>query len=157
MKLDTILASANAAGITTFLPPWVITIGSSLVVLLVIFFNEYSSLNKSVDALLLLVSTIEKATQNAISISVLLDARFFNEVNESRYQFERSVSQCRLLLYSLSNASWNAYPLALIRLRWEIWVTKRESQGLLDRIKTKVEIENIQRLEWREMAIIRRG
>ncbi|KAJ7573551.1 hypothetical protein C8J56DRAFT_903353 [Mycena floridula] len=86
MKLDTILAPAIGASIIPFLSPKVAVIGTFLFLLLVTLLDQYQPSSKSLDALELSVPAIEKATRDTVTGSVLFDARFLIDVNESRRQ-----------------------------------------------------------------------
>ncbi|KAJ7573561.1 hypothetical protein C8J56DRAFT_903364 [Mycena floridula] len=157
MKLDSSIVAANVPNLSNyFLPSKVTSIGTVIVVIGVTLLGEYRRLTKSLEALRLLMSDIDKATRDTITGSIALNAQFLNEVNESRYQFERAVSHCRVRFYGLSNASWLVYPFALIRLHWAVRASKREGQALLNKIKMHGERENMQRLDWREMAGLRK-
>ncbi|KAJ7573557.1 hypothetical protein C8J56DRAFT_903358 [Mycena floridula] len=92
-----------------------------LVVHQVTLLDRYISLAKSLETLWLLMSDIDKAIQDTITGSIVLNAQFLNEVNESHYQ-----------------------------------ASKKEGQALLNKIKTHGERENMQRLDWKEMAGLRK-
>ncbi|KAJ7573130.1 hypothetical protein C8J56DRAFT_1174000 [Mycena floridula] len=120
-----------------------------IVVILVTLLGQYRHLTKSLEALRLLMSDIECTSREVFRRS---DDEFIIDVNHSCHHFERLISQCRVRYYGLSSAPWHAYPVSLIRLRWAISATRREGQTLLNKIKMQGESENMQILDWREMA-----
>ncbi|KAJ7573496.1 hypothetical protein C8J56DRAFT_1130032 [Mycena floridula] len=79
--------SANAADIGDFLPPKFIAIGTILVVVVVTFLGQYSSLTVSLGALGLLKSDIESAARDTLAASVRVPDIII-DVNQSRDDFE---------------------------------------------------------------------
>ncbi|KAJ7573511.1 hypothetical protein C8J56DRAFT_1066009 [Mycena floridula] len=142
MKLDSSLASANV--ITPFLPPEVTVIGTSLVVFMIILFGQYHYLKETLKALRLLVSDIDKATQEAFA--GISDEEFIINITRSRRQFRRSASQCRVRYHGLSTTSWREYPVGLIRLHWNVRVARRDGRALLASIQMHEENQNMKRL-----------
>ncbi|KAJ7573488.1 hypothetical protein C8J56DRAFT_1065993 [Mycena floridula] len=137
--------SANAADIGDFLPPKFIAIGTILVVVVVTFLGQYSSLTVSLGALGLLKSDIESAARDTLAASVLVPDIII-DVNQSRDEFNLLVSECLFRYYRLSATSWHAYPIALARLRWSIRAAKKDGRALLNKIRAHGERENKRRL-----------
>ncbi|KAJ7573516.1 hypothetical protein C8J56DRAFT_1066014 [Mycena floridula] len=134
MKLDSSpLVSANSDSIASLgLSPKLTAIGTILGVLGVILLSQYRSLTKSLQTLRILASDIECASREAFSGS---DDEFIIDMNHSRRQFALLVSQCRMDYFGLSTTSWSTYPIALIRLRWNIRAAKKDGQALLMKIQ----------------------
>ncbi|KAJ7573547.1 hypothetical protein C8J56DRAFT_982518, partial [Mycena floridula] len=155
MKLDSSLVAANFVPNLSnyFLPSKVTAIGTIIVVIVVTLLGQYCRLAKSLEALRILMSDIECTSQEVFKWS---DDEFIIDVTHSCRQFQRLVSQCCIRYYRLSSTSWHAYPVLLIRLSWAVRATSREGQALLNKIKAQGESENMQRLDWRVIAGLRK-
>ncbi|KAJ7585048.1 hypothetical protein C8J56DRAFT_1053439 [Mycena floridula] len=144
MKLDSAsLVSATSATVTSFLPRKSTAIGTIIGVLVVILLSQYRSLTKSLQNVRALMSDIEHASRAAFAGS---DDEFIINMNRSLLQFRLSVAQCHLDYYDLSTTSWRAYPVALVRLRWDIRRAQKDGRALLRKIQKQSEGENRQRI-----------